>query len=102
MQELENALYQDLSKIIEQGKRQVTAQVNSTLTMVYWQVGERINTEILHNERAEYGKEIVATLARQLKFTFGNSFQEKNLRRMIQFAEEFEEFEIVAPLVRQL
>ncbi|MDP4844960.1 MAG: PDDEXK nuclease domain-containing protein [Salibacteraceae bacterium] len=102
MQELENALYQDLSKIIEQGKRQVTAQVNSTLTMVYWQVGERINTEILHNERAEYGKEIVATLARQLKFTFGNSFQEKNLRRMMQFAEEFEEFEIVAPLVRQL
>jgi uncharacterized phage infection (PIP) family protein YhgE len=64
MQKLENALYQDLSKIIEQGKRQVVAQVNSTLTMVYWQVGERINTEILHNERAEYGKEIVAPLVR--------------------------------------
>ena len=102
MQELENALYRDLSKIIEQGKRQVTAQVNSTLTMVYWQVGQRINTEILQNERAEYGKEIVATLARQLTLSFGNSFQEKNLRRMMQFAEEFEDVKILAPLVRHL
>ena len=100
--ELKNSLYQELAQIIEQGKRQAVAQVNSTLTLVYWQVGNRINNEVLNNQRAEYSKEIVATLATQLSDSYGKSFQEKNLRRMMQFSTVFSDFEIVAPLARQL
>lgn len=98
----ENELFQDLSQIIEQGKKHLSKQVNSTITLVYWQVGKRINNEVLENERASYGKEIVVALSQQLSQAYGKSFQEKNLRRMMQFAQVFSNIEIVAPLARQL
>ena len=56
----------------------------------------------MQNQRADYGKRIVATLARQLTEKYGRNFEEKNLRRMLQFAEQFPEKEIVGPLARQL
>lgn len=100
--EIEKILFTDLAQIIEQGKSQLTKQVNSTITMVYWQVGFKINTHILENKRAEYGKLIVPTVSAQLVEKYGSQFAEKNLRRMMRFAEVFSDFTIVAPVVRQL
>ncbi len=57
---------------------------------------------ILKQKRADYGKEIVVTLSRQLTEDYGNNFNEKNLRRMIQFTEVFPDKEIVVSLIRQL
>ena len=48
------------------------------------------------------GAEIVATLGRQLEAELGRGFGEKNLRRMVQFAETFPDAEIVAAVLRQL
>jgi len=100
--EIEKSLFSDLAQIIEQGKQQAVAQVNTALTLTYWHVGKKINEHILNNERAEYGKEIVSTLSTQLVDLYGKSFERKNLYRMMRFAEVFSEFLIVAPLVRQL
>jgi hypothetical protein len=55
-------------------------QANSGVVMTFWEVGKRINEEILGNERAEYGKRIVVTVSRQLETHYGGSFEEKNLR----------------------
>jgi len=63
----DNQLFSDLSQIIEQGKNEVARQVNSTLTLVYWQVGKKINEHILDNQRGAYGKQIVFTVSRQLE-----------------------------------
>ena len=52
--EISQLLFLDLAETIEQGKKKVTAQINGTLTLVYWQVGSKINTHILEEERAEY------------------------------------------------
>jgi DUF1016 N-terminal domain len=101
-QEIEKLLFNDLAQIIEQGKGQITKQVNSTIILVYWQVGYKINTHILENKRAAYAKEIVSTLSIQLKNEYGKSFELHNLRRMMQFAEQFTDFSIVVPLARQL
>lgn len=98
----DNKLFVDLSQIIEQGRNEVARQVNSTLTLVYWQVGKKINEHILNNQRAEYAGEIVSTLSTQLKMNFGKSFELRSLRRMMQFAEVFPDIEIVVPLTRQL
>lgn len=98
----DGALLNELSLLIEQSQKQVAAQVNSTLTLLFWQVGNRINQEILQNKRAEYGKQIVPSLSTQLKERYGNNFELRNLRRMMQFAEEFPDFQIVVPLARQL
>ena len=99
---MDSSLFQDLARIIDQGKTQLERQVNSTITLVYWQVGKRINENVLNNQRAEYGKEIVLPVATQLVSKYGRSFEVKNLRRMMQFAEQFTDFEIVVPLARQL
>jgi len=71
--------------------------------MLYWQIGKRINDEIEGKQRTElYGKEIVATLWRQLSEEYGTAFSEKNLRRMMQFAKAFPDEKIVVSLIRQL
>ncbi len=98
----QNKLYNDLASIIEQGKKQVAIQVNSTLTLVFWQVGNKINEHILKNKRADYGKEIVSTVSGQLARQFGKGFESRNLRRMMLFANQFQDFQIVATLSPQL
>jgi predicted nuclease of restriction endonuclease-like (RecB) superfamily len=88
--------------VIEKTKHQVAIQINSGVTLLFWQVGKHINNFILNNQRAEYGKQIVPTLSAQLVAQYGRNYEEKNLRRMLQFAEQFHDFEIVVPLARQL
>lgn len=101
-QEIEKILFKDLAQIIEQGKKQAATNVNSVLTITYWHIGKKINEHILQNERAEYGKEVVAKVSTQLEHQFGRSYTLRNVRRMMQFAQEFQDFEIVSPLVSQL
>ena len=79
------SLIQDLRQIIEQARGHVAATANYELTMMYWHIGERINREVLDNQRAEYGKQIVAQVARQLQTEFDiRGLDEKNVRRMKQ------------------
>jgi len=96
------ALVADIRQMIEVARQQVAQAVNAGLTTLYWQIGTRIRQDILKEKRAEYGAEIVATLGRQLETEFGRGFGEKNLRRMVQFAETFPDAKIVAALRRQL
>ena len=95
-------LLSEVSALIEQAKSTVVTQANSAMTLLFWKIGRRVNEEVLQNKRADYGKQIVVTLARQLAEKYGRNFEEKNLRRMLQFAEQFQEDEIVATLSRQL
>ena len=95
-------LLADLQAIIRRGKSQAVAAVNSALTLTYWHVGQRINSEVLRGERAAYGQQVVASVAESLVAACGKSFEAKNLRRMMQFAEVFSDLEIVVPLARQL
>ena len=97
------SLIQDLRQIIEQARGHVAATANYELTMMYWHIGERINREVLDNQRAEYGKAIVAQVARQLQDKYGRKgFDVKSIRRMMQFASLFADEQIVAQAARQL
>ena len=95
-------IFEDIRKLIEETRQKVATTVNAGLTMFYWKIGKRINLEILKGERAEYGAEIVSSLARQLEAEFGKGFSEKYLRRMIQFSTVFPDEQIVVSLLRQL
>ncbi|MEI8378301.1 MAG: PDDEXK nuclease domain-containing protein [bacterium] len=97
-----NRLINDLVALIEEGKNQLAYAANATMTITYWNIGKRINKLVLDNERAEYGKQIVVSVARQLTVQYGRSFEEKNLRRMMQFADIFDDEQIVVSLIRQL
>ncbi len=95
-------LVAELRQMIADGQQQAAVAVNVALTLLYWGVGDRIRHEVLQNERAGYGEQIVVTLSRQLEAEFGRGYSDKNLRRMVQFAEAFPDREIVVTLARQL
>lgn len=98
-----HSLFIELRDLIEQSRQQVAVAVNSAMTLLYWQIGKRINQEIEGKNRSElYGKEIVATLWRQLSDEYGTAYSEKNLRRMMQFAKAFPDQKIVVSMIRQL
>ena len=98
----EETLFRELSLLIEKSKQKIVSQVNSTVNLLFWQIGKRINEEVLHSRRAEYGAQIVSNLAEKLSAQFGRSFEVKNLRRMMQFAAQFPNRKIVVTLSRQL
>jgi predicted nuclease of restriction endonuclease-like (RecB) superfamily len=98
----EQKLFTDITALIEQARTTIFAQANHTATMLYWKIGNMINTAILQEKRAEYGKRIVSTLATQLQEKFGRTFELRNLRRMLQFAEQFQDIDIVSTLATQL
>ncbi len=96
-------LFSDICQIIESAKLRVAIKANAELTLMYWHIGHRINTDVLGNQRAEYGKRIVSQLATQLQERFhSNQFSLRNLRRMMQFADECPDLQIVTPLATQL
>ncbi len=99
---LSNGMLGDIRQLIELARSRVAMTVNSELTMLYWRVGTRIHQEILKEQRAEYGIEIVPTLSAQLTKDYGQGFTRYNLSRMIQFAEYFFDEKIVATLSQQL
>jgi predicted nuclease of restriction endonuclease-like (RecB) superfamily len=95
-------LLADLRELIESA-RSVTAQtVNSALVLLYWQVGQRIRTDVLQNKRAEYGEQILPTLSAKLVPEYGQGFSARNLARMVRLAEVFSDREVVTLLSRQL
>ncbi|MCU0325916.1 MAG: PDDEXK nuclease domain-containing protein [Spirosomaceae bacterium] len=95
-------LINDLLALIENARNQLAYSTNATLTMTYWHVGKRINTDILSNKRADYGKQTIISVSQFLVSKYGKSYEEKNLRRMVQFAQVFDDETIVVSLIRQL
>ncbi len=95
-------LFEDIKRLIDEARKQVAQTVNAGLTATYWNIGKRINDDVLKNKRAEYGEQILPTLSAKLVKEYGSSFAVKNLRRMMQFNEMFPDFRIVATLWRQL
>lgn len=96
------ALLGDIRALIEASRQRAASTVNAELTLLFWQIGQRIHMEVLAGQRAGYGEEILPTLAEQLARDYGRGFGEKNLRRMVKFAATFPEEPIVATLSRQL
>lgn len=96
------ALLGDIRRLIVDTRSRVATAVNAGLTLLYWQIGQRIRKDILHEKRAGYGEEIVVALARQLEAEFGRGFSRRNLFNMVRFAEVFPDRTIVHALSAQL
>ena len=99
---LSGDLISDIRSLIETARHNVAVTVNTGLTILYWQIGNRIRQDILKEKRAEYGKEIVATLSQELTKEYGNGFSYSALTRMVRFVEVFPKKKIVSTLSQQL
>jgi hypothetical protein len=83
----EKQLLTDVAKLIEESRIKVARTVNSTLILLYWKIGTRINSEVLKNVRAEYGIQIILTLSKKLVIKYGKGWEEKTIRHCLRSAE---------------
>jgi predicted nuclease of restriction endonuclease-like (RecB) superfamily len=95
-------LFQEIRQLIDTAKQRAAVAINTEITFLYWQIGHRIQTEILQGQRAEYGKQIIVSLSQQLTQTYGKGWGEKQLRHCLHFSEIFPDEQIVSALRRQL
>jgi hypothetical protein len=96
------SLLGDLRQLIEAARERTARAVNSSLVTMYWQIGKRIREDVLQNQRASYGEEIVYALSRQLTAEYGRGFTRANLFHMMRFADVFPDEQIVNALRSQL
>ncbi len=92
----------DIRTLVEAARAQTARAVNAALVGLYWRIGKRIREDVLHEQRASYGEEIVQTLSAQLTAEFGRGFGRRNLFQMVRFAEVFPDEQIVSTLSAQL
>ena len=98
-----DTLHAELRTLIANSRQRLAGAVNAELTRLYWNVGQRLRTEVLGGaDRAKYGDQLIKRVGEQLAQEFGRGFEAKNLRRMLQFAVAFPDTEKVAPLMRHL
>jgi len=95
-------LFLELAGMIESTQTHLHKIASGETVFLFWRLGKRINEDILNNARAEYGKQIVNNMGQKLAAKYGASFEVRNLRRMMQLAEQFPSFEIIAPMASQL
>lgn len=99
---VQNPLVADVRQMIDAARQRVALAVNAELTQLYWQIGRRIGTELLQGQRADYGKQVMAELARQLTVDFGKGWSERQLHYCVRVAEIFPDAEILHTLCAQL
>lgn len=95
-------LFSEVSGLIEQAKRRVATRINRDQTLLNWHIGQSVHRDLLKEQRAVYGKQIVSTLSRQLQNVYGKGYSRQNLFRMIQFFGQFPDSEKVSTLSTQL
>ena len=97
----EDLLFSDVCGMIDNVRKRVAVYVNSEICLTKWHIGKRIKEDVLYNQRAEYGKQIVKNLARRLTEKYGNGWSDRSLLHCIRAAYTFTEEEIVYAVRRQ-
>jgi Uncharacterized conserved protein len=95
-------IFSEIRQLISEARHNAAVTVNAAMSLLYWRIGKRINTEVLKGNRAAYGSELIVKLAQDLMIEYGPGFSDKNLRRMCQFAKAYPDEGIVVSLIRQL
>lgn len=90
----EQQLFTDVCSIINEARRHVASYVNTEACLMNWHVGKRIKDDILFGKRAEYGKQILAKLAKRLTEQFGIGWGYEKLKHCVRSAYLFSEEEI--------
>jgi hypothetical protein len=92
--EIQNTNYRQLVSHISDtfvvGQKRAALAVNTYLIETYWKIGQYIvEYEQGGNERAEYGKQLLEKLSKDLSLLHGKGFSLSNMKRMRQFYQTF-------------
>ena len=92
--EVSNNYINEIKKILKNARQKAYTAVNSAMVEAYWKIGRRIVEEEQNGkERAEYGKEILQNLSKELTEEFGKGYSYRTLREIRQFYLMFSDFE---------
>lgn len=70
----------DIKQIIDAGRTAAYSAVDAAMIATYWNIGRRIVEEEQHGrERAQYGKELIKTLAKELTHAYGSGYSQRYL-----------------------
>lgn len=76
-------VFNSIKILMDKAKNEVAREVNNILVQTYWEIGRIIvEDEQGHSERAEYGRELINDLSRQLTKEYGKGFSKSNLFNM--------------------
>ncbi|HEV8287159.1 MAG TPA: PDDEXK nuclease domain-containing protein [Chitinophagaceae bacterium] len=95
-------LFNDISSLIEQSRKNVALHINSEMVTVNWRIGTSINVNILENKRAEYGKAIISRLSDLLTSKYGSGYSIAHLTYCRTFAAIYPNEQIVHAMREQL
>ena len=87
-----NVLFQDACIIIDHAQKAAYRQINEILIKRNWLLGMRIQHEVLKAQRAEYGEQVIKSLAKALTNRYGEGFAKTNLYNYIGFYKSWPEF----------
>ena len=91
---ISNNYISEIKKILKNARQKAYTAVNSAMVEAYWEIGRRIVEEEQNGkERAEYGKEILQNLSKELTEEFGKGYSYRTLREIRQFYLMFSDFE---------
>jgi predicted nuclease of restriction endonuclease-like (RecB) superfamily len=99
---LDSKLFQEISVLIENSKKNVITTINREMVILYWKVGNIINSDVTRNNRADYGKKVIKELSKQLTLHYGKGFSETTLRNAIKFAQVYPSLQISHTLCEKL
>ena len=87
-----SSLFNDACTIIEQAQHAAYHAVNVTLILRNWLLGMCIHKEILNEQRAEYGEQVIKELSKELTSRYGDGFKQANLYHFLSFYNCFPDF----------
>ena len=101
--EVSNNYINEVKEILKNARQKAYTAINSAMVEAYWEIGRRIvEEEQRGKERAEYGKEIVKNLSKELTEEFGKGFSRRTLWEMRKLYVYFSDYEKVRTLFAQL
>lgn len=93
---IEKDLFRDIDELIKNARADFSKVVNDRITTLYWNIGKRINQDILMDSNAEYGKNIIEDLSKNLTMQYGSGWSSQQLWQCIHFAKTFTEEKLYA------
>ena len=82
---IDNDFYNDVKEILNEARKRVYRNIQSEMTLAYWQIGKMIVEKQGGEERAKYGDGLIKELSVLMTKDFGKGFTERNLEQMRKF-----------------
>ncbi len=98
----EHKLYEDVCEIINNSRYKIAVYVNAEASLLNWNVGKRIKEDILLNQRAEYGKQVLKRLSKKLTLKYGSGWGFEKIQHCVRAAYIFSEDEIMYAVRTQM